>query len=1074
MRFRFALQSVLCLFVLLAVAVYAGRLLRLIGTAEIDFVGQSPSSLTVQTHRFIAGLEGRLALTFVVSPRERMPSHLKEVEGRVRALLDAFRDAAPELVDYRVIYPEVSGAPAVAYAARKKVSPISVRRIDRDEHSEEKVWSSLVLAHEGQPDLLIQGIRDTHLPYLEQWVLAHIGTQQTPPQASFAFSAPAGFEEFPRFLSQHGPVVQIDLDASPFIPPDTDILFWLAPQRVSALHVQQLKRYLASGRSVLLAGSSYDVEYAAHGDSVRAAALPGPAAWADLLRPFGLRPLPDWLMDRNSGALPVTLRDGSVREVDAPFHLRNLPAFRDFRRFRTPARGGLSFVAASPLQVDRRRAADAGFDAQIVATTTEHAWVRPLSPDLHELNQLSSKLTVPKQNLMVLLSPRDPWAGQLLVMASASAFRDRIIQRAGYGHSVVLTDLVRTFASPEELIRHAVDRGQPAELRPVGPGARLFWRLLTVFLVPLALAVVGLWRYLRFGGRFSLRGRLLMGVPLRLPVPAAVIALLAVLATGALAAWSHTGIDLTADALNTPAERVVAQLERLSHELVVEFIQSPSSELPSKLKSVAARVHAPFAKAGIEVVSRRADALPPELSAALACDGVGPFEIERVQQDTVVSQRVWSALRLTRGSRSTAIPRLDEHTSVHLDFLIDAALRRLDAGRAPLLSVVSDLPRLSPAEALEDYQKKGLSAPGGTDVYSRLKQLLGDYGYRLHHVNRRYPQLADASDAVLWMQPRRDSGEIILQLSHYLAAGGTAIVAMQHFNVQQRQYRGTGFETVYWPQPQFQDFDRYLRLAGVEQVRQVLMDRTRHHLELDTQVNRTAVREYDAQQVALPFLIRTVSDRYNPDAATTRDLGDLLFVWGNSFDLSGIAADPAFEHQVLINTSARAWSFPWKGGWLPPPSLVPPQSLDQLLGPQPLAVDLRGPFPEAHFVEDEEGRSRLEPVPDRNPERGRLLLIGSSEMFKNEHLNRSGFQHEQLLLNLVADAVYGPEMARLQGRHRRPRGFAYHDSVGRGLWRLAVIGSGPAVLALLAAYRYRRRRRDAPVAVNSGGGTQPS
>ena len=136
------------------------------------------------------------------------------------------------------------------------------------------------------------------------------------------------------------------------------------------------------------------------------------------------------------------------------------------------------------------------------------------------------------------------------------------------------------------------------------------------------------------------------------------------------------------------------------------------------------------------------------------------------------------------------------------------------------------------------------------------------------------------------MQPRRDSGPILLLLSQHLAQGGKAIVAMQHFNIQQRQYRGSGFQTVYWPQPQFQDLDRYLKLFGVEQLREVLFDRTQSHLDLETQVNRTAVREYDPQKVALPFLIRAVGQHYDLTSPITRHLGDQLFIWGNRFALA--------------------------------------------------------------------------------------------------------------------------------------------------------------------------------------------
>ena len=55
---------------------------------------------------------------------------------------------------------------------------------------------------------------------------------------------------------------------------------------------------------------------------------------------------------------------------------------------------------------------------------------------------------------------------------------------------------------------------------------------------------------------------------------------------------------------------------------------------------------------------------------------------------------------------------------------------------------------------------------------------------------------------------------------------------------------------------------------------------------------------------------------------------------------------------------------------------------------------------------------------------GALLLIGSSEMFKNEHLLTPGFQHDQFLLNAVAQMAYGEDLAALQARRPTPRGFA--------------------------------------------------
>ena len=1066
-RNRFLFQSLVAFCLILICVVYTARVVQLGGGGVIlDVADVDAASLSPRTVDFIKqSAPSRLHFTFFVSSREAMPSHLKGVEDHVRRLLQALRAEAPERIDFRIIDPRVSGASAVGYAASKKISPVSVRGVRQDEHSETRIWSSLAISYEGEPDVYIQDIQARDLPRLEDWILARLVHVTEPLQPSFALSAPAGFDELPRYLSQHGPVVSIDLSRGPHLPSDTDVLFWIEPENVSERHIRTIKRYLESGRTVVMAGSAYDVEYLSPGgdkEEISSYRIRRRAAdWDQLVRPFGLKPIPDLLMDRNSGPATVTMSDGRSRTLEAAFHLRNLPAFRDFRRMNTPARGGLSFVAASALQIAPLRVAQSGFQAEIVATTTEHARVLPLPSAPFTDSDLASSIGVPKQNLMVLLSPADTWSGQLLVLASSAPFRDGIISQSGYGHTVFINDLVRSFASADRLVRLRTSSRMPAVLQPTSLSQRLFWRIVAIAAVPVLLSIVGVLRYRRGGNS---QGLLLVGTRwsiAHLAYGGIGLALAILLATGLLSSLDRFGIDFTRDQLNTPASGLQGLLDDGGDGLEVDYLLSPRSHLPPGIRSVERRVRSMLAALDVEVTTLHPEMRPDAERQQFVNSGVRPFEVERVLHDTVISSQSWSGLRLRRDGHTAVIRRLDERTIEHFDFLFTAAVRRLTSASSSHVAVVSDLPRLSPAEALEDYQKKGLSAPRGADVYSRLKSLLGDYGYRVEHVNPRDPVLPRDADAVLWLQPRRDSGPVILQLGDYLAGGGQTIVAMQHFNIQQRQYRGTGFQTVYWPQPQFQDFDRYLRLIGVEQVREVLMDRTRHHLKLDTQVNRTAVREYDAQQVALPFLIRSVNAFYSDASPITRSLGDMLFIWGNRFDMHDEELrQHGLTSRTLISTSDQSWSYGWQGGFLAE-AVFNPTAL--LPGPQTLVVQLEGRFPRVEFVEDDEGRERLAVAPSPGSKQGTLLLVGSSEMFKNDYLFAQGFQHDQFLLNVLAQTVHGTDMASLQSRHRRPHGFHYVPASAKLWWRFIVIAGGPILLlGLLMLWRGRRPRAARP------------
>ena len=1037
MKRRFLLQSILAFALLLLVAVYAGRLLRQWGGAQLDLGGREPTSLAAETKTFLAGLERHVDLTYFVSSRHRMPSHLKGAEAHVRQLLEALKEEAPHRIDYRVIYPEQSGAAGIAYAARRKASYISVRRVLHDEHSEEKIWASLIVACEGYADVLIQGIENDHLPFLEELIVAHLKARAQPPRPTFAVAAPPYFQLLSHFLGEYGDVAPLDLESQASIPLEADVLFWMQPAAVTPEHVRQLRRFVDSGRTAVLAGSAYSIGYALEADTTRYQVRPMPLGWRDLLQPLGLRPVPDLLMDTNSGVVSVQDTAGQIRDIEAPFHLRCLPAFYNLKSFVVPARGGLNFVAASALEIDPLQVAKTGLQAEIVGTTTENAWVGALPRGIFGDADLAPEFSVPKQNLMVLLKADDPWKGQIFALASAAPFQDGIINQPGYAHRVFLRTLVRTFTAPERLVRNRVEWPTLPTIPPLATGSRLFWRFAAVVLIPLGLLFVGLRRYFAGGGTLP-ASRSLAWIAARVGMVLVLVALGAYL-------WhfgDHLYLDFTASGQNTPAPLTRQVLERQG-EVRATLFTSPKAALPAALKPIAAKVQKLLAVGDIGLQNIHPEHLAPEALQRLLAQGLQPFEIERVLDDTLAVQEVWSALQLEKGDRSTAIPRLDERRAAHLGFLAVAALQRLDSGRAPHVAVISDLPRLSPAEALEDFQKKSLIAPQGVDVYSQCKALLRDYGYDVSYINPRDPRMPPEVDVLLWFQPRRDSSRIKALLAGHLAGGGKAIVALQHFNIQQRQYRGTGFQTVYWPQPQFQDLDPYLRRFGVEQVREVLFDQTRSHLDLETQVNRTAVREYDPQKVALPFLIRAVGAHFSAQSPITRNLGDQLFVWGNHFALDQTRLDSAgVDHQVLITTSERAWTYPWKGGWLPP-DIFDSQTY---LGPQPLAVLLNGTFPPP---EDEASATGTP---------GELLLIGDSEMFKNEHLYAAAFQHDQFLLNAVAHMAYGPEMAALQGRHRPPRGFAFQNNAAKSLWRVVVLGAGPLVVALYGLGRYARRR----------------
>ncbi len=1049
MKRRFLLQIIFSCILLLGIAMYVGRILRLIdapvwGSADI-------SQLHPTTEDYLRSLPGRLSITYFATSEDHLPSHLKETPRQVKRLLEAIQDVVPEKIDFRIIDPDVSRLNGIAYASSKRVSSFNVRKVLQDEHSEQNIWSSLVLKTSGQAEILIQRIQSEHLTYLESLIIEQLKGQKSPPQPVFAVSMQNSYRFLPALLNEYGTVIEVDLRNGNKIPHEADVLFWIQPDRVTPDHVTNLKDFLRSGRSAVLAGSTYDINYSYRNETITFSPKLFNNSWEDILRPFGLQPIPDLIMDNNFGNVPMRV-NGEIQQIEAPFHLRLLPAFYDMKGFHLPARGGLNFVAASSLKIDPLVSEESGFRARPIGTTTEHVRVISLPSKPFTKSDLISSHPVPKQNLIVQLTPKNNWHGELLVLASASPFRDELINQNGYAHRIFLKNIARTWGDPDRIIRARIDKKSPPRLALPGDSERLLWRVFVIFAIPSLVLTIAVYRY-KLWKRWTVK-RLSKS---RIFITSLIGASLIWIGNWISSTPRLLFVDFTNEKFNTPNQTVKDLLRQNAGKINAELFISPRAIMPGPLKKNEGKIIHLLNMGRVPTKIHRPENFSDSQLSSLALKNIKPFSEEITQHDTLSIQPIWSSLSLKNNQNQINIPRLDSRTMLHLEFLIAAGIHQLNHHEKPKIAVISDLPRLSPAEALEDYQKKGLIAPGGADVYSELKALLHNYLYDVQHVHPKNPILPENTDILLWLQPRRDSKQIIKLLSKHLASGGKAIVALQHFNIQQRQYRGNGFQTVYWPQPQFQDLNRFTELFGIKQVREILFDRTQSHLDLETQINRSAVREYDPQKVALPFLIRSVGTNYSQNRPETRHLGDLLFIWGNRFSTNEQKLSSlGIEAETIISTSDQSWSYNWKGGWLPLEILAPQKQ--HLLGKQALSMLFKGRFDPVSISEDDKGSTQIV-FDGKTQNEGTLMLIGSSEMFKNKYLYADDFQHDQFLLNAIAHMAYDTELGKLQARRPTARGFVSQSSTSKQTWRIIVVGLFPFVFLIFGFFRIRSLRR---------------
>jgi len=1053
---RLALLSLAAFALMAGVVVYAGRVVRRAPGLVIDLARVQTRGLDEAARAQLDELTDDVLVTYYVSSRDVMPSHLKRLEADVTARLEMLARASGGRLRYQIVDPGTR--PELAeHAARMAIAPFRVRTVARDAYEEEAIWSSLAIAYGPRPEGVISAVTDEHVPRLVPMILGTL-RQMDAPRAPVFGVAGEGADALAAHLATRGEVRRLVLDEGAPIPDGIDLLFWLDPRGVDARAVDALGTHLRAGRAAVVAGSPWRarvVDADEQGEPRTVAFERTGVELRALLRPFGLS-LVDALVCDGFGA-PLA-PGGRV----LPYRIRCIAPNQDFRRLAREARGNLLFETPAALAVDPLQVDAVGRDAGVLATTSERTTLLAVPPDPVAVESLPSDVRgADKQPLMVALRPRDPWAGTLVALGSASALRALDVE--GFAHRHLVDTLVDSFASAERLVIHRLPPVDAGPLPALPADARRGWRAFVVLSVPalLALAAVLAGR----SGRARRGARLVPVLPALLALAGAAGLVRAAASLGARADWS-------AERVNVPAPATLARARALPDPR----IELVTANLTPELLAVARRARGLLAEiargsdAAVRVVTD-AD-LDPARRAELLAAGLEPRLVRSVEDESGRLREAWCGVTLSAGGRREVLPFLDARALGNLEFRVAFALERLARGRAPRVAFLSDNLRLSAAEAYEDYQRRGLFAPSGSDAYAQARALVADNGFDVVHVDPRDPEgvsIPEDVDLVVWMQPRRDVTRALGAVVEHLDRGGRVLLAAQHYEIVPQQYQGREFEVVFWPRPQHNDLDAfYLPQLGITLAKEVLFDRLDAPLEEATAVHRGggARRAYAEQASAQSFQIRAIGAHFDPEHPITAQLGDQLFVAGNR-----IVTDPdelarhGLRARTLLATSDDARAYDWRGGYLPEAALegIPGEGVRTFDAGQPLGVLVQGDFP-GYAFDDEAFTGTL--VPGGPQDEGTLLLLGGSRLFENGRLFADDYQHDQLLMNAVAWLALGDELGAIQARRLGARGFEPLPPEATLRWRAAVLGGAPVLLVAAGLLAARRRRR--PVLAEDG------
>jgi hypothetical protein len=1097
--------GVLLAALLLGIAIYAVRVARHFRDARAELSEFKITQLDESTKTRLRSLRDKVFLTYFVSTRADLPSHMRDLERSVHDLFESMKLASDGLLDYQIIDPAKN--PDIArYASNRKISPVRVRSVSRDSYSEKTVWSGVSISYGSYPPAIINDIEPDHLERLQALIVGHLNQMETPRLPVVAIAAPDGgarYKEIAAALSEpdkntkkvRAKVLSFDFKPGATIPREADVLFWMEPGNVDPRQLRELNLFLESGRCAVVAGSEIEGETVGTAPALQLQIKKTGADLEPLLSEFGLHPVRELVLDQNCQEI---LAGSANEKFLLPYVLRVIGYNQDFRTMRGQPNGTLFFVTPTCMSLDAERLGEKRWSADLLATSSDKSWVHAIPAAPLDLGELAFEKceVVAKQPVMVGLRNADPWHGNIIFCGATTPFVDGWYAKEGSAHWRLLRVLVDSLASDERLVQSQVGRGRLAPIPELTSAQRLLWRTICVFLFPVGLIVLSLARgAIRLGtgeerpaGAVRATGSLQIGLR---AVGAFALAAGLVVAAGA----ARLRVDMTREDTNRLAPEAAAIASKLGGETTsVDLIFSSHEQLPPAMRPLVGRVRdmlREIARAGarLEIKSVAPDTLDARERAALEASGITPFKTTIQDEETTVAKTVYSALRLRRGGKTETLQFPDVVSFENLEFRLAFAMARLLGARAPHVAFASDIPRLTPAEDW-DFTQAQLLAPKGADVYSVARDIVKGCDYRVTHVNPREPVIPPDVDLLIWFQPRRDVCKMFEAVATYLHHGGKVILAAQHFNMQSRQYRGTNFKIVYWPQPQFNDVDYfYFPDLGIHMVNEVLFDDLKTRMALDSQVNRSAIKEYRPMESALPFLVRAAAANFAQDSIITKNLGDQALLFSSFFESDesrlkslGITAKP------LIVSSQKSWSYAWKGGWIPdelldwPPKdpkrdearnpMMPAKDDPWRLNPRvPLAVLYEGNFPESgplslqmlYTAATQPAQAdRPSSHPSQGGRPGKLLAIGCSEAFKNYRIRNSEFRADQFLLNSVAGLALDESLANVAVKRPVARGFEIDDPATKLRWRAIVLGAFPVVI-LLFGLLFKLYRLGAPV-----------
>ena len=406
------------------------------------------------TKQILSRLESPVEVDYYISPREKLPSIMKNLQQDVKDQLADFARVNPNFVYH--IYNPLADPAKLEELGQKGVNPFQAQSIEKDSVDIKNIYSAITISYLDQKTEVLPRIVPQNLGQLEYLLMSKIYRMTLPEKPIITMVAP--IEEAPaqyrdprmrEFLMKMGQkipeqtdnysmlmeilrqegyaVARRKLTAKDSLPSNTTTLLLVDNEHYSKRQIYEVSRFLAQGGNVVIASQRYRFQYGpGQMGAINVTPMPVEGNVEALTGPYGITRISDILMDADSEVVTIKIPkkiSGMLQayvegKVKFPVQIRISPDDLNKKLAVNNRIAGLFYIWGGALKVDKDKIKKLGLDYETIFTSSPKSWFVPLSrtpltPAQMDEDDKSNKKAGP-QVLAVRLSGKfpDPFEGK--------------------------------------------------------------------------------------------------------------------------------------------------------------------------------------------------------------------------------------------------------------------------------------------------------------------------------------------------------------------------------------------------------------------------------------------------------------------------------------------------------------------------------------------------------------------------------------------------------------------------------------------------------------------------------------